>query len=71
MVDHLLAPSLLGYAGEQVDGLPTPAGCTQLGLHHSEFSHDGAHDSDAVFMAENAGEDDRPGISVEDASLGT
>jgi len=71
MVDHLLAPSLLWYAGEQVDELPTPAGCTQLGLHHGEFSHDGAHDGDAAFVAEKSREGDRPGISVEDAALGT
>jgi hypothetical protein len=58
MLHHLLTPPLLRYAGKQIDALPAPAACTQLGLRYMKFRENGPHGGDPVYLSDGAGERD-------------
>jgi hypothetical protein len=59
MLHHLLAPSLPGYAGKELDRLPTPADCTQLGLGYTKFAENGSYGGDPVYLDDGVGQRDQ------------
>jgi hypothetical protein len=65
MLHHLLTPPLLRYAGGQVDRIPTPADCTELGLFDDEFAKDGAYEGDRVWRCEITRNLDGSGVGIE------
>ncbi|MFD6294565.1 hypothetical protein ACFWFU_07140 [Streptomyces sp. NPDC060235] len=46
VVHHLLTPSLVRYEGREVDTVPTPADCPELGLLDEQFAQDGAYEEE-------------------------
>jgi hypothetical protein len=56
MVGHLLAPPLLGYAGQQPDGGPAVAACTNPGLYDRKFGEERPYDDLSVCGGEGGRE---------------